>query len=326
VKSYWIVLNGGESALERREVCVPQPGPGSVLITVKASALNRAEFIVGGVMHGGPEKCGGNEVSGVVAALGDGVHGLKVGDRVMGRVAGGGWAEYAVMQAVEAIPIPQHLGWLEAAAMPVNMLVAYDALVTYGKVKAGEWVIVLGASSATGVAAIQTAQVLGAKTIGTSGSPAKLEKLEALGLDVGICTRTADFSTRVLELTGGDGANVVVNLVGGSVVPEAVKSLARKGRLALIGYVDRTFSADVDLKTVHANRLQIFGLSNSRSTVEDRAETVSGFRRDVLPSYTERGMVPVIDRVFMFDELPAARSYMEADSMVGKLVVNIGCI
>ena len=324
MKSAWLVLDSSDSTVEYRELPVPTPSPGTVLVKVEASALNRGEFMVGGVVHGGREKCGGNEVAGTVVAVGSGVGDLSEGDRVMGRVAGGGWAEYALMQAIEAIAIPRHLSGLQAAAMPVNMLVAYDALVTYGRVTAGEWVLVLGAASASGVAALQTAQVLGAKTIGTSGSAVKLRKLNELGLDVGIHTRAPDFATKVLAVTGGTGAAVVVNLVGGSCVPEALKSLARKGRLAIIGYVDRTFHATIDLRTLHANRLEIFGLSNAKSTLAERTQTVSGFRRDILPIYSERGMAPVVDRVFGFDELSAAKAYMESDTKVGKLVVRIG--
>ena len=322
MKSYWIVAKGDKSVLELREVPVPEPRPGGLVIRVQASALNRGELIVGSVVHGGPEKIGGNEVSGTVHAVGAGVTGVKEGDRVMGR-ARGGWSEYALIDAHQALPMPAHMSWEEAAATPLSMMTAYEALVTYGKLKAGQWVLILGASAGAGVASIQTAQVLGAKTIGTSGSAAKLEKLQAIGLDVGIRTRAPDFSAKVREATGGAGADVAVNLVGGTYFPEILKSLARKGRVAIVGYVDHTHHAEIDLTAVHANRFEIFGISNAKLTSEERAEAVRGFKRDVLSKYNERRMVPLVDRVFDFDEIPAAKAHMESDAMVGKIVVRI---
>lgn len=322
MKSYWLVTKGNQSILELREVPQPQPKPGELVVRVQASALNRGELIVGSVVHGGPEKIGGSEVSGVVHATGEGVTAVKTGDRVMGR-ARGGWAEFATMDAHQAMPMPGHMSWEEAAAFPLSMLTVYEAMVTYGKLKAGEWVLVVGASAGAGVAAIQTAQLFNAKTIGTSGSAAKLERLKAAGLDVGIQTRAPDFASKVRDATGGAGVDVAVNLVGGTYFPEILKALARKGRVAIVGYVDGTHHAEIDLTAVHANRFEIFGVSNSRLKPEERAEAVRGFKRDILPGYNERRMAPLVDRVFSFDELPAAKAHMESDAMVGKVVVKI---
>jgi NADPH:quinone reductase-like Zn-dependent oxidoreductase len=227
------------------------------------------------------------------------------------------------MEAQQAIPIPARLDWVAAAAMPVGMLVAYDALVTYGKLKAGEWVLLLGASAGTAVSCLQLAKLLGARTLGTSGSDEKLQRLRNVGLDVGIRTRAPDFAAQVRAATGGDGADLALNFVGGTYVPEILRALARKGRMAIVGYVDHTHHADVDLRAVHANRLEIFGLSNSKATPEERAQTARGFKRDLLPLYDERGLQPVVDRVFDFRELAVAKAYMESDAAVGKIVVKI---
>lgn len=322
MKSYWLVTKDNKATLELREVPQPQPKPGDVVIRVHASALNRGELIVGGVVHGGPEKIGGNEVSGIVHAVGEGVKELKTGDRVMGR-ARGGWAEFASMDAHQALPVPEHMSWEQAAATPLSMLTAYEAIVTYGKLKAGEWLLITGVSAGAGVASIQTAQVLGAKTIGTSGSAQKLEKLESIGLDVGIKTRAPDFSSKVRDATGGAGANLAVNLVGGTYFPEILKSLARQGRVAIVGYVDGVHHAEIDLTAVHANRFEIFGISNAKAKPEERADAVRGFKRDILPKYNERRMAPLIDHVFSFDDIPAAKAHMESDAMTGKVVVKI---
>jgi len=322
MKSCWIVTQGDKATLEQREVPVPQPKAGEIIVRVHASALNRGELTVGGVMHGGPEKLGGNEFSGIVHALGPGVTGIKEGDRVMGR-GRGGWAEFGVTEAVQASAMPSHMSFEQAAATPLSLITAYEAMVGYGKLKAGEWVLITGASAGAGVAGIQIAQVIGAKTIGTSGSAQKLEKLKAAGLDVGIKTRAPDFAAKVREATGGNGADVAMNLVGGTYFPEILRSLARRGRVAIVGYVDGSHHAEIDLNAVHANRFEIFGISNSKAKPEERAEAKRNFERDILRVYNERRMVPLVDRVFAFDELPAAKAHMEANAMVGKVVVKI---
>ena len=322
MKSYWIVTKGHEAVLELREVPQPQPKAGEVLIRVRASGLNRGELIVGGAVHGGPEKLGGNEASGEIQALGPGVSGWKVGDRVIGRVRGA-WAPYAVTDVRQVMPMPARLTFEQAAAIPSSFLTSYEAVVMHGKLQAGEWLLVTGASAGVGVGAIQTAQVLGARTIGTSGSAAKLEKLKSIGLDVGICTRAPDFAKQVLDATGGKGANLAVNLVGGSVFPEILRSLAYQGRVAIVGYVDGQYSAEIDLNATHVNRLQIFGISNAMLLADQRALLPQGFQRDILTALVEGRITPLVDRVFGFDELPAAKAYMESNAMVGKIIVRI---
>jgi len=323
MKSCWIVTQGHKAVLEWRDIPVPQPKAGEIVMQVHASAMNRGELFVGGVVHGGPEKLGGNEASGVVHAVGAGVTSFKVGDRIFGRVRGG-FAEYAAMHAHQALPMPATLTFEQAAAIPVSFLTAYEMLYPpYGKLKTGEWLLVLGASAGAGVACIQIAKMLGAHTIGTSGSAEKLKKLAAIGLDVPITTRGADFAAKVKAATDGAGADVIVNLVGGSVFAEGLNCLARRGRLAVVGYVDHVLKAEIDLSAVHANRFEIFGISNAKLTEAERAQAMSGFARDVMPAIADGRIVPLVDRVFGFDELPAAKECMESSAMVGKIVVRI---
>src|SRR2546421_2668937 len=138
MKSFWIVTRGNEAVIEPREIPMPQPQAGEVVIRVHATALNRGELVVGGAVHGGPEKLGGTEASGVITASGEGVSGWKIGDRVMGRVRGG-FAEYARMYAGQILPMPERLSWEEAAAIPSTFITAYEAGVQYGGLKSDEW-------------------------------------------------------------------------------------------------------------------------------------------------------------------------------------------
>jgi len=322
MKSYWIKTEHNKAVLELREVPEPQPKAGQIIVRVHASALNRGELIVGGVVHGGPEKLGGNEVAGIVHALGEGVTGVKAGDRVFGR-ARGGFAPYATMEAHQAMPMPERLSWEEAAAVPVSFLTAYEMLFPYGGLQRGQWLLVTAASSGAGVASMQIATMLGAHTIGTSGSVEKIERLKAAGLEVGIVTRSGDFASRVKEASGGNGADLVVNCVGGSVFGECMRALAYQGRIATVGYVDGVLKSEIDLGALHANRFVVFGVSNSRLGPQERAAAVRGFVRDVLPALADGRIKPLIDRVYAFDQLPQAKARMESNAQVGKIVVRV---
>jgi NADPH:quinone reductase-like Zn-dependent oxidoreductase len=320
MKAYWITPGPGGTAVELRETATPEPKPGEILVRVRATSLNRGELLGG--KPGAAAKPGGGECAGEVVKVGDGVSGVSIGDRLMGRCAGG-FAEYALMDAREAMWAPGRLTWEEAAATPLVFLVVYDMLVAQGHLQPGQWLLVTGVSSGVGVAALQTARALGARVIGTSGSADKLARLEKLGLDVGIRTRAADFHDAVLKATDGGGANLAVNNVGGTVFAECIKSLAFQGRLAIVGHMDRTLSAPLDLEALHSKRLTVFGVSNRLRTAPQRAETVRGFVRDVLPYLEDGRLRPLVDRVFPFDDLPAAIAFMESDAQVGKIVVRI---
>jgi len=320
MKAYWIAPGTSGTTVELRDTPTPEPKAGELLVRVRASSLNRGELLGG--KPGAAAKPGGGECSGEVVKTGEGVTGFAAGDRVMGRCAGG-FAEHSVMDAREVMKVPAGLGWEEAAATPLVFLVVYDMLVAQGHLASGQWLLVTGVSSGVGVAALQTGKALGARVIGTSGSADKLARLEKLGLDVSIKTRAADFHDAVMKATDGKGVNLVVNNVGGTVFAECVKSLAFEGRLAIVGHMDRTHSATLDLEALHGKRLTVFGVSNRFRTAGQRAETVRGFVKDVLPYLADGRLKPVVDKVFPFAELPAAITFMESDAQVGKIVVRV---
>ena len=320
MKAYWISPGSAGTSVELRESPTPEPKPGEILVRVRATSLNRGELLGG--KPGAPAKPGGGECAGEVAKLGEGVTGFSAGDRVMGRCAGG-FAEYSVMDAREAMRAPERLTWEEAAATPLVSLVVYDMLVAQGHLAAGQWLLVTGVSSGVGVAALQMGKALGARVIGTSGSSDKLARLEKLGLDAGIRTRAGDFHEAVMKATDGKGVNLVVNNVGGSVFAECIKSLAFEGRLATVGHMDRVLSASLDLEALHGKRLTVFGVSNRLRTAPQRAETVRGFVQDLMPYFADGRLRPLIDKAFAFDDLPAAIKYMESDAQVGKIAVRV---
>jgi len=314
MKAYFIQAGSDRTTLELREVPRPEPKPGQLLVRVRAASLNRGEFLAGhGLTKPGAAKPAGTDGAGEVEGT---------GERVMGRLPGS-FAEYALMDRHDVIPAPPSLSWEEAAAVPVTFMVVHDMLLEQGELKAGEWLLVTAVTSGVGVAALQAAKALGARVIGTSGSGEKLERLRSYGLDVGIETRKPDFHDAVMKATDGKGANLVVNNVGGTVFAECVRSLAYMGRLATVGYLDGTMKAEIDLDALHARRLKLFGVSNKHRTGEQRAVTVQGFIKDFLPLFAGGRLKPLIDKVYDFEDLPAAKAYMESDALVGKIVVRM---
>jgi len=323
MKSWWIRPEGGKLVLESRETPAPEPKAGELLVQVRAASLNRGEFIAGHGLHGGADaKPAGQECSGEVIKLGEGVTGRAPGDRVMGR-ARGAFAEYAVVDAREAIPVPARLSWEEAASVPLVFAVSYDMLYPGGALQPGEWLLVTGVSAGVGVASLQIAKVIGAKVVGTSGSAAKLEKLQGLGLDVAVQARGPGFYDAAMKATGGKGVDLVVNNVGGTVFAECVRALAFQGRLATVGYVDGVMKSEIDLDALHSKRLRLFGVSNKLRNAAQRAETIRGFVRDCLPAIADGRIKPLVDRVFAFAELPAAKAHMESNAHVGKIAVRM---
>lgn len=321
MKSYWMKSDGKSAEIDLREIDQPTPGENQVLIRVRASGLNRGEFILGHGLHkAGDAKPIGMDAAGEIVACGAAIQGLKVGDRVFGRCSGA-FSEFVLMDQREAMLMPASLTPEQAAAIPLTFHVVFDMVVTQGQLKTGEYVFIPGVSSGVGVSAMLMAKALGAKVIGTSRSQEKLDRLVDLGLDLGICTSSPHFHDEVMKATNGRGADLVINTVGGSVFPECIRSMAFQARLAMVGYVDGVLSAEMDLAALHAKRLTLFGVSNKLRSPLQRSESVPAFREKILPLIADGSIIPLVDQVFPFEQLDEARAAMESNQHLGKIVL-----
>lgn len=323
MKSYWLKKTAGHTELELRDVPVPKAGPSEMLVRVKATSINRGDMLARISRHSAHEaRPAGVDGAGEVHAVGESVSEFKPGERVMFR-AYGCFAEYVIVDPALTAHVPEHLSWEEAAAIPVAFITAYEALVQFGNLQAGETLLIAGASSGVGVAALQAAKYLGAKVIGVSGSQEKLARLQALGLDVAIRARGSGFASDALNATGGRGVNLAVNLVGGSAFPDCQRALADFGRQVVVGYVDGQMKAELDLEALHGKRLHVMGISNAPLAPAQRAEAMRGFMQEIYPAFVSGKIKPVIDRVFSFDELPEAKRYVETDQLLGKVIIRL---
>ena len=302
------------------DIAEPQPGPGQLLVRVKAASINRGESVL--LKTKLPAGAGGIDAAGEVVAVGSKVAKFKPGDRVAGRCAGG-FAQLAAMNEFEAIALPAQLSYEQAACLPVSFVVAHDALIVHGRLSKGEMVLITGVSSAVGVAALAIAKFAGASVIGTSRSAEKLQKLKAFGLDLGIEATTGGFSSQVKQATQERGANIAIDTVGAAFFREILDSLAVDGRYATIGQMTGAPKVELDMDAFAMRRLHLFGVSNRLRTPEQKAQSAQRFAEELMPAIVRGEVRPIIDRVFALDEVEAAHRHVYADRQLGKVVIRI---
>lgn len=322
-----IVLDapGDPGVMHLGEVPDPSPGPGDVRVRTRATAVNRADTLQRRGFYPPPPGASeiiGLEVAGEVEALGEEVEGWRPGDRVMALLSGGGYAELVVVPAGQLMPVPAGLSWTDAAAIPEVFLTAHDNLFTRGRLAAGETVLIHGGGGGVGTAAIQLARRAGARVLVTAGSPQKLDASRSLGADAGINHREEDFPSRVRELTGGRGADLVLDVMGASYLARNLDALAPDGRLVIIGMQGGTTS-EIDLNTMMRRRLTVISTTLRGRPHGQKAEIVRRFVEDALPGFEDGSLRPVVDRVLALAEAPAAHRAMEAGENVGKLVLRV---
>jgi NADPH:quinone reductase-like Zn-dependent oxidoreductase len=317
----------GESGIEIRDVAKPVPGPSQVLVKVRAAGLNRADLIMAsGQRHGnagGPGSVLGLEFAGEVEAVGSEVEGVRPGERVMCS-GNGGYAEYAVADWGRVSPIPaNNMGYEVAATLPVALQTMHDAVVTNGRLKAGESVLIQGASSGVGLMALQIAKLKGARlVIGTSTNAGRRARLKQFGADLAVDTTEANWSARVLAATAGKGVDLIVDQVSASVANENLKAAAILGRIVNVGRLGG-FKGEFDFDLHALRRIDYIGVTFRTRTPEEVRQIVKRMRADLWDEIEAGRLRLPIDRTFRLDEAKAALAHMRANAHFGKIVLTV---
>ncbi len=329
MKAALVIPSAEGGTIEMHDVSVPTPTDGQVLVRVHASAINRAEIArrKGQYHRPGIDSmapiASGSEFAGEVVAIGSGVTSHTSGDRVMGRCPSGGHAEFVAVDARAAIPIPHSMSFEEAATIPNVFITAHDAIVTNGGLQRGETFLVNAASSGVGIAALQIARLLGANpVIGSSSSPAKLERMAEHGLTAAIDTSSEDLVQRIQDITSGRGVDLLIDNVGGEVLAENLKAMAILGRMVSVGRLGTT-TGPLNLDQLAYKRVKLIGVTFRTRSGDEALECSRRFAEDLMPAFADGRLRGVVDRVFALDELLAAHDYMETNAHIGKIVIKI---
>ena len=318
---------GGPEVLRPVERARPVAGVGEALIHVTASGVNRPDVLQRKGHYpvpAGASDIPGLELAGTIAggdAAALAAAGFALGDRVCALVAGGGYAEYCVAPIGQMLPTPAGFSDIESAALPENFFTVWSNVFDRGRLVAGEWLLVQGGTSGIGVAAIQLGKAFGAKVIATAGSDDKCARCLELGADFAVNYRTEDFAARALEITGGRGVDVVLDMVAGDYIAREVSCLAEDGRIVLIAVQGGTKS-QVDAGLVLRKRLTLTGSTLRARPVAFKAAIAAALRAKVWPLLAARQVAPVIQEVFPADKAADAHAAMEAGHHVGKLMLS----
>ena len=322
-----ITAPGGPEVLVPCERPLPEPRPGELLIAVQASGVNRPDVLQRKGLYPMPPGVSdlpGLEIAGTVsagAAPDLAAAGLRVGDAVCALVAGGGYAEYCVAPAGQCLPVPRGLNMVEAASLPETFFTVWQNVFAIADLKAGETLLVQGGSSGIGVTAIQLAKALGATVIVTAGSDDKCAACLAIGADHAINYRTQDFAAEVKRITGGKGANVVLDMVAGDYIGREIQCLADDGRLAIIATQGGNASA-IDAGLVLRKRLSITGSTLRPRSIAYKTALAAELRAKAWPLIEAGTIKPVIHQVFPAAKAAEAHALMESSTHVGKIVLT----
>ena len=317
------IVDGKLCPVER---AVPVLGPGEVLVRVAAAGVSRADVLQRRGSYPPPPGASdvpGLECSGTIVRLGDGVTDWHAGDRVCAILAGGGYAEFAAVSAFQLLPVPEGWSFVEAATLPENMFTVWDNVFTRAGLRAGESILVHGATSGIGTTAVMLAKAFGARVFATAGSPAKCAAATAMGAELSIDYRNEDFVERVLAHTQGLGADVVLDVVGGEYVARDVRALAPDGRIACLATLGGA-EVRLDLSELMKKRGTIFATGMRSRSPERKGRIRDDLRERVWPLLAAKDpIVPAIDATFPLARAAEAHARLESGVHVGKIVLSV---
>jgi NADPH2:quinone reductase len=316
---------GGPDMLVPEERPVPTPGQHEVMVKVTAAGVNRPDVMQRRGLYPPPPGATdipGLEIAGEVVALGPKVERWKIGDKVMGLVIGGGYAQFCPLHERHALPIPPTLSLIEAAALPETTFTVWHNVFERGALKAGETLLVHGGSSGIGTVSIQLAKAMGARVITTAGTPEKCEACRRLGADVAVNYKDEDFVAATKAATQGHGADVILDMVGGDYIERNYEAAAVEGRVVQIAFAGSP-KATVDFRRIMLKRLIHTGSTLRARSIDDKAAIARAVEQHALPLIASGRVKPVIDSTFALDEAALAHARMESSVHIGKIVLTL---
>ncbi len=315
---------GGPEVLVPEQRPVPTPGDGEILVKVAAAGVNRPDVVQRKGLYPPPPGASdipGLEIAGEVVALGPGVKRWTIGDRVMALVVAGGYAEYALAHVSHTMPVST-LPMAEAAAVPETFFTVWHNVFERGALKSGETLLVHGGSSGIGTTAIQLAKHFGARVIVTAGSDDKCEACRKLGADVTINYKSEDFVDAVKKATDGNGANVILDMVGGDYIGRNYEAAAVEGRIVQIAFMGGPKS-EVNFMRLMLKRLHHTGSTLRSRSVADKSAIRDALETHVLPLLAAGTVKPILYKTFPLKEAAAAHTLMESSAHIGKIVLTV---
>lgn len=317
---------GGPQVLQLASRPRPNPGPAEVLIRVMAAGVNRPDVLQRQGAYPAPPGASdlpGLEVAGVIEACGPGVTQHQPGDAVCALLAGGGYAEWAVAPAAQCLPVPAGWSFVEAAGLPETWFTVWSNLIDRAALGAGDSVLIHGAASGIGTAAIQLARWRGARVFGTAGTAERCAQAQQLGAEYVVPYREQDFVEQILDRTGGLGVDVILDMVAGDYTPRNVKALADDGRLVIIALL-RGARSEVDLAQILRRRLTLTGSTLRQRPVAFKGQIAQALLQSIWPSMAKRQIVPTVSAVLDLAEAAEAHRMLEAGEIFGKVVLQVG--
>lgn len=316
---------GGPEVLVPEQRPVPQPTPGEVLVKVEAAGVNRPDVMQRKGLYPPPPGASdipGLEIAGTVVALGEGANRFQIGDRICALVSGGGYAQYCPAPEATALPIPAALSAAEAAALPETVFTVWSNVFQRGGLQAGEWLLVHGGASGIGTTAIQLAKAFGARVIVTAGSDEKCDACLKLGADVAVNYRDQDFAPVVKSATGGKGANVILDIIGGPYIQKNYEVAAVDGRIVQIAF-QKGSKAEVDFMRLMLKRLTHTGSTLRSRPLSEKAALAAEVVEKVWPLVEAGTLRPVMDTAFPLTDAAGAHARMDASAHIGKIVLTV---
>lgn len=320
-----ITAPGGPDVLQPRRADVPVAGPGEILIRVHAAGVNRPDALQRAgkyPMKPGMSPIPGLEVAGEVVALGDGVTQYSLGDKVCALTNGGGYAQFCSVPASQALPIPEGMDWIQAAAVPETFFTVWANLFGLGDAHTGQSVLIHGGTSGIGTTALMLCREYGIQAFATAGSADKCAAIAKLGAEP-INYREEDFAAVIAQKTGDKGVNVILDIMGASYLNNNLKELAMDGHLVMLGFLGGGKANDVDLLTILGKRAVITGSLLRARTKDEKAAIAEQLREYVWPVLSAGRCLPIIDKVYAYTDAAQAHARMEGGDHIGKIVLRV---